>query len=261
MQIDWITVIAQIVNFLILVYLLKRFLYRPVIAAMNGRQQRIAERLDQADRRERQAEEENRQYLEKTEELDRQRESTLENAKKEAAEERERLINEARAEVAQMRDEWIQDLQREQQDLQSSLKKQMGDNAVAIARQAIGDLADDELEAQVGRTFAQKLRELDADSLNRLSEAEAPIRIYTGFEAQAGSPWRQQVEGVLHERVDRELEIEWRRRKDLICGVQLVGAGLNIGWSVDEYLDGLEQQIGELVTGLGKQPEQTGEQA
>ena len=37
MQIDWITVSAHIVNFLILVWLLKRFLYRPVIRAMDRR--------------------------------------------------------------------------------------------------------------------------------------------------------------------------------------------------------------------------------
>ncbi len=51
MQIDWLTVIAQIVNFLILVWLLKRFLYQPVINAMDQREQRIAERLQKAELR------------------------------------------------------------------------------------------------------------------------------------------------------------------------------------------------------------------
>ena len=58
MLIDWFTVIAQIVNFLVLVYLLKRFLYKPIIKAMDGREQRIAGRLEEADKREEEARQE-----------------------------------------------------------------------------------------------------------------------------------------------------------------------------------------------------------
>ncbi len=48
MAIDWITVSAQIVNFLILVWLLKHFLYQPIIRAMDRREQRVSERLNEA---------------------------------------------------------------------------------------------------------------------------------------------------------------------------------------------------------------------
>ena len=52
MAIDWVTVSAQIVNFLLLVWLLKRFLYQPVLSAMDRREQDIAERLGAALNRE-----------------------------------------------------------------------------------------------------------------------------------------------------------------------------------------------------------------
>ena len=45
MLIDWFTVAAQAVNFLILVWLLKRFLYKPVLAAIDEREKRIATQL------------------------------------------------------------------------------------------------------------------------------------------------------------------------------------------------------------------------
>ena len=48
MQIDWFTVVAQIVNFLTLVGLLKKFLYGPIIRAMDDRERRIASRLEEA---------------------------------------------------------------------------------------------------------------------------------------------------------------------------------------------------------------------
>ena len=48
MQIDWLTVAAQIVNFLVLVWLLQRFLYRPITEAMARREERIESRLSEA---------------------------------------------------------------------------------------------------------------------------------------------------------------------------------------------------------------------
>ena len=42
MLIDWFTVAAQAVNFLLLVWLLKRFLHKPVLAAIDEREKRIA---------------------------------------------------------------------------------------------------------------------------------------------------------------------------------------------------------------------------
>ena len=49
MLIDWFTVIAQVINFLILVWLLKRFLYQPIVSAIDARERRIATELANAD--------------------------------------------------------------------------------------------------------------------------------------------------------------------------------------------------------------------
>ena len=48
MLIDWFTVVAEIVNFLILLWLLKRFLYKPVLNAMDKREATIASRENEA---------------------------------------------------------------------------------------------------------------------------------------------------------------------------------------------------------------------
>jgi len=52
MLIDWFTVGAQIVNFLILVWLLKHFLYKPILDAIDAREKKIAAELADAERRE-----------------------------------------------------------------------------------------------------------------------------------------------------------------------------------------------------------------
>jgi F-type H+-transporting ATPase subunit b len=49
MLIDWFTVGAQAINFIILVWLLKRFLYKPILDAVDAREKRVATELADAD--------------------------------------------------------------------------------------------------------------------------------------------------------------------------------------------------------------------
>ncbi len=52
MLIDWFTVGAQALNFLILVWLMKRFLYKPILNAIDAREKKIAAELADADAQE-----------------------------------------------------------------------------------------------------------------------------------------------------------------------------------------------------------------
>ena len=73
MLIDWFTVGAQAVNFVILVWLMKRFLYKPILHAIDARENRIAAELAEADAKKAEAQSERDEFQAKNEELDRQR--------------------------------------------------------------------------------------------------------------------------------------------------------------------------------------------
>src|SRR5471032_998726 len=96
MLIDWFTVLAQVVNFLILVWLLKRFLYRPILNAIDAREKKIAKELADADAKKSEAQKERDEFQHKNEEFDQQRAALLNKATDEANAERQRLLNEAR---------------------------------------------------------------------------------------------------------------------------------------------------------------------
>ena len=102
MLIDWFTVIAQVVNFLILVWLLKRFLYKPILGAIDAREQRIAKELADADAKKEEAKKEREEFQHKNEELDRQRAALLDKATEEVKAERRRLLDEARQAADQL---------------------------------------------------------------------------------------------------------------------------------------------------------------
>ena len=85
MKLDWFTVAAQIGNFLLLLWLLKRFLYRPILAAMAARQQRVAAALAEAQAQAVAAETLRRDCLTRQQELAATRETWLAQAREEVA--------------------------------------------------------------------------------------------------------------------------------------------------------------------------------
>ena len=97
MLIDWFTTGAQALNFIILVWLLKRFLYKPILNAVDAREKRIAAELADADAKKAEAREERDEFQHKNEAFEQQRAALLSKATDEAKAERQRLLGDARA--------------------------------------------------------------------------------------------------------------------------------------------------------------------
>src|ERR1700690_348115 len=93
---DWFTIVAQALNFLILVWLMKRFLYEPVLDAIDEREKRIATELANADAKKAEAQKEHDEFQHKNAEFDQQRAALLSKATGGAEAERQRLLDEAR---------------------------------------------------------------------------------------------------------------------------------------------------------------------
>ena len=126
MLINWFTVVAQIVNFLILVALLKIFLYDRIIAAMDRREQRIQSRLETAEEKRAEAERERRTYEGRRREMEAKRDEMLKSAREEAEEKREALIGAAREEAEALQKRWRESLEADQEAFLRELREQAG---------------------------------------------------------------------------------------------------------------------------------------
>ncbi|MEO5958542.1 MAG: F0F1 ATP synthase subunit B, partial [Opitutaceae bacterium] len=70
MLIDWFTVGAQVLNFLILVWLMKRFLYKPILNAIDAREKKISAELADAESKRAEAMKDRDEFQQKNEEFD-----------------------------------------------------------------------------------------------------------------------------------------------------------------------------------------------
>src|SRR5665647_1757282 len=81
MQINWFTVIAQIINFLILVWLLKRFLYKPILKAIDEREEKIAAQIKDAEAKDVTAKKEQAEFQKKNETFDKEKKEFIDTLK------------------------------------------------------------------------------------------------------------------------------------------------------------------------------------
>ncbi|GJL74711.1 F0F1 ATP synthase subunit B [Nitrosomonas sp.] len=245
MSIDWITVSAQIINFLILVWLLKRFLYRPVMQAMDRREQRIFEQMDDAQAREQKANEKMQHYLDKMNELARTREEILAKTQEKAEQQKRQLLDEARQEVAKTRVHWQKQARQEKEELLDNLRLQVSNAVQGIARKALGDLADIGLEEQIIHSFIGRLTSLDKESRAlMLGSSEGPAeaaRIASAFELDSSA--RSRLTRAIHEHLIDGIEVKYSESPELLCGITLtVGEG-QLSWNLADYLQQLNQHI------------------
>jgi len=245
MQIDWLTVGAQIVNFLILVWLLQRFLYGPITRAMDRREQRIRDRLEEAEQQKSEAEAEARAYRDKQEDLERRRDHILTDARDNAEEERKSLEREAREEINTRKREWLRQLETERETFLRELRLRSTEAFYALARRALGDMASADLQEQIALSFTQQLEDLDESALDdiarSLRESGASVTIRSRFELPATA--KRQITKTLHERLNDDAEVDYEARDDISCGIELKAGSRTVSWNFGSYLDGLEKTV------------------
>lgn len=250
MLINWFTVFAQVLNFLILVALLRWFLYKPILKVMQKRQTLIAERWQESERLQAEAQQALATYQHQQQELHQQQTAWLAEARLAADQERQRLLGQVRQAIADQRTAWQAELHQEQEAFLRTLQQQVIHQTTAIARQALKDLANADLEAQLVQVFCDRICQLD--NLQRqaiaqaLSQTNQPILIRSSFELP--SALRQKVTDALYTQFAIAQPIEFVTTSNLFCGIEVKLAGQEIVWSFDTYLQTLEQRLSNALT-------------
>ncbi len=249
MQIDWFTFGAQVVNFLILVGLLKHFLYGPITAAMDAREQRIADRLREAKEKRETAEEEAEAYRQKQAELESARERRLVEAEEEARERRQAMIEEARAEVDRLQAQWAEALRREREMFLQDLAQRVSRETMTLARRTLQELANADLEQQVVRVFVERIEALDDERRSALAEVVGatgdPVEVHTAFEL--GEEQRQRLSEALAIASDADVEPVFEVDADVGFGIEVRAGEHKIAWSLGSYFAELEEHIRDRI--------------
>jgi F-type H+-transporting ATPase subunit b len=249
MLIDWFTVAAQAVNFLILVWLMKRFLYKPILNAIDSREKGIAAELADAGAKKAEAQKEHDEFQHKNTEFDQQRAALLSKAIADAQGERQKLLDDARKAASDLSSKRLDAFRAEEQNLHQAISRRTQQEVFAIARKALTDLATVSLEERLGEVFTRRLREMDANAKGALGEAlktaADPAVVRSTFDLPADQ--RAAIQNALNETFSAEVRVRFETAPDLVAGIELTANGQKVAWSIADYLASMEKGVGELL--------------
>jgi F-type H+-transporting ATPase subunit b len=249
MLIDWFTVGAQLLNFLILVWLLKRFLYKPVRSAIDARERRIAGELANAASKLTDAQKEHDEFDRKNQAFDAERGALLAKATQQGKDERARLLELARKEADELRVTYASALAADRTLLARQVSRLAQREVFAIARRTLADLASANLEEQMGELFTRRLGAMNVKAKGLLAAAlrdsPEPALLRTGFDLPAAQ--RATLQNALNVAFSADVRVRFVTVPDAVCGIELSANGQKLSWTIGDYLKTLERQLSALV--------------
>jgi len=249
MQINWFTVIAQVLNFLILVWLLKRFLYKPILNAIDEREAKIASQLKDADAKETNAKKEQAEFRKKNETFDQEKKGLMDQAVAEINVERDKLLESARNDAIVLRSKLENTLKEMQDNLNRDIAQKTQTEVFAIARKTLTDLASLSLEEQSANIFIKQLNDLKKEEKQQFIEAfksgTNPILLQSAFDL----PEKQQtdIKSAVNEILGKKTQFQFKTAPKIISGIELTSNGYKLAWSISEYLNSLQKSISETM--------------
>lgn len=249
MAIDWTTFTLEVINFLVLVWLLKRFLYQPVLKVLGRRQAGVTHTLAEARRAEAEAAERRDQFERRLADWEVEKARLRAGLEAELETERGRQLQALSHTLAAERER-----QRAQEDhrvaeQRRELEAQALLQARRFATRLLSRLAGPELESRLievfivdlaqspgdGRAGEDRFAGLDVSALG----AEDRARIISAFPVAEAQ--RQRLAAALTARLGRSLPLEWVEDGALLAGLRLTLGPWQLDLSLADELDAFAQ--------------------
>ena len=248
MSADFYTIMAQIVNFTILAWALYKFLYKPLLVAVDKREKRIAGEIKNAEDLAAEAEKKldalNKRYLA----IDDERTQILNEAREEAEALRKQKEREIQAEMLEKRLIWQQELDREKSSVANELRQSVVNNFLEFSRKAFKQMADESLENRFISVFKSRLADLSGKDKKLLlaDSQDAPVQIISSQELTQQT--QDDLKKVLIETLDLQNPVfVFKVSPRLLCGIEFSINGNVVSWNLDDYLNTFTEKMNDAL--------------
>jgi len=248
MHIDWFVFFSQIVNLLILMFLLKKFLFGRIIGAMDAREAKIGAVFTEAEKSREAAAAAAESHRNRLQEFETGYEQMMSKSRQEAEAYQEKLMGKAREEVDFLKARWIEALRAERVQFLQELRRLAGYQVYAVSRRVLKDLADLDLEERIVEILMERIASLDEKGRARFQDPikkGAVVTVSCAFDIPPATQSR--LNNVLQRIFSTDIKISYEHSDDVLSGCELRSGGHKIAWSVKDYLDNLEEAFNTVL--------------
>jgi len=263
-NINWSTLLFQIINFLVMVLILTRFFFKPVVRILDERSRKVTTAMDEAQRREQEAVEIRTQYEKKLAETQEQVLVMKQQAQGAVDEARLRVLDETRAEILKMREKTEHELGEARHQAIVEHQHELGTLVMTLSGQLVQETGGAAFQKASMEDFVTRLMEMPSEEYRRaLTALEATaepdadtsadaadgasgegevlhVQLVSASEADAESIAR--IEQRLQEMTGRQVTIRRKIDPSLIAGARMRFGDVVIDGSVAGQLRELSQR-------------------
>lgn len=245
MLVDWWSVFAQLLNFLLLVWLLNRYLFRPVLRMVEQRDQKIRKELEEASSIREQSLRDKESLFQEKETFHKEQSGLYDQAVFEAQKEKKRLLLEAKEEYEQLRLSLKEKLLKEQEAIFAEIGKKIEREVLDLLQKALQSIAHSGLEEQIVKIFLQKMKGMEEESkeslLSDLKRFPQTFQLKSSFELSPST--RLMLSQELSKILGTHYSLSFEKDAALLCGVELVTSGHRVGWNFSSYLSSMSDLL------------------
>jgi F-type H+-transporting ATPase subunit b len=248
MAIDWFTFAAQIVNFIVLILLLERFLYRPLLGVMNERAQHLEEREQAGREALERAQQQEAAGARRLAEIEVEADAMRARALAEVETTRQQMLDTARRSVTEQENAWKESLRSRQQAVLRELQRQAGEHVLEAARRMLADLAGEDLEARVAETFCRQLEALDGERREQLvTSCNGRVQLLSAH--ALGPEPLQAIQQTLCRVLGHPVKLSAEVQPELECGLELRAGCCRLEWNLRSYLASMRLDLDQALQG------------
>lgn len=242
MELDATTFVLEIVNFLALLWLLTRFLYRPIQAALGARAKATAEQIRQIESRSADLDSRTAEVERLRAELDLRREAADRELAAEIAAIRHQRLGELTRDVLAEREKAQARMEQELDGAREQIESRLRERAAHFVGGYLKRLASASTEASVVELFLADLAAQTNLARRALRDGSMPIdsgvpavEVSTAYPPAAAL--RERVESALSALIEEPARLEWRLEPDLLAGICVRVAGHQLETSLRRGFD------------------------
>jgi F-type H+-transporting ATPase subunit b len=239
MSFDWTTLALQTVNLLVLVWLLRRFLFGPVTAMIAQRRMAAEKLLAEAEKARQTASDEAERSAQAREKLTADGDRIRQEALTAARAEQEALMQRARDDIASSREATTAEIERERTELRRELEADA--RQLAIASHLLARLSDQANNARLLRMPEIWFASLPEQSLDSLVRNGERLELITPFALDPSA--RAGCQRMLRQRLGTEVDLQFHTDPALIAGIELRSPHIRLrnNWQAD--LDRMAEEL------------------
>jgi F-type H+-transporting ATPase subunit b len=236
------TFLFQVINFVVLLFILKKLLYKPVKEIMEKRRGLIEKTIGDAERTKKEALELKEQQQQEVNRLKALQPQMIENVKKEAAEERKKLLIEAKEEAVKMIEKEKSLFEIEKKKSENALRDNTIEAVSVFASNLLKDISDEDLNKSVYRKVLRELERI-SPNMKTIEDGSPSIDLVSAYPLEEEE--LMQLEKILEQHLLKKMSINTNVDRSLIAGLKIKLNDRVYDFSLKGQIDSLASRLRE----------------